>query len=295
MFLVFLGCLWMTSPVDSSVPAPVFTPTPEEKRAFVEQYTSPSASETARKKIGYHFINEKLHYTLSFFPFIHAADADFTFSKDSEVKNGYIAELNAHTTGIIKFFTAQRRGRFISHMVMAEDGKRLKSVRFEKIMQDGGKQTKRVETEFDYAKNLITWKTWKGTELSDEGSSAMTENTICDDPLSAFYNFRYGVYGNIEKGKPIDIAAVPTKREAKLELQVASEEETQKENNVNTRKSQREYLVRVLMDKEMFEQKKGNIELWFSKDFVPLECVVKGVLFFGDIRGVLRPNDQQGG
>lgn len=284
MAVVLVGVLWTSiSQADTSVPATTDTLQPIQKP--LQDAYGPTAP--AKLPIGTHFDGEKLHYNLSLFPFFHAADAEITFAKDPAVKNGYIAQLEAHTNGLIKFLTAQRRDNYISHMVLTDDGKRLRSAKFEKIQRQSGRQDKRTETSFDYVNKVVCWKTWKGDELTGEGTQPIPENTVYDDPLVAFYNFRYGVYGDIEKGKPFDVNTLPTKRQAKLEMQVASEKETEKENR--SHKSQREYLVKVMLDQDLFGQKKGDLEFWLSKDYVPTEGVVKGVLFLGDIHGVLRP------
>ena len=297
MAVVFPVVLWITtSQADTLVPAPVFNQTPEDNftanPVLPEELRYLPLPAPVRKNIGVNFNGEKLHYTVSFLLFFHAADANITFTKDTAVKNGYIAELEGHTSGIIKILTFQRRDRYISHMVMMDNGKRLRSAKFEKVSKQGGRKTKRSETVFDYENKIVHWKVWKGDELAGEGSRPIPENTVYDDPLSAFYNFRYGVYGDIQKGKPIEVKSVPTTRESKIELLIASEEETQKKNNVSSKKSSREYLVKVLMDKDVFDQTKGNIELWLSKDFVPVEGVVKGVVLVGDIHGVLRPDKE---
>jgi len=45
--------------------------------------------------------------------------------------------------------------------------------------------------------------------------------------------------------------------------------------------------VRILLDREMWGKPKGELEIWFSKDLVPISGVVKDIRFFGDIRGKL--------
>lgn len=289
---ILVGVLWTSiGQADTIIPETANTSNPDQK-VFIDTYGPPAP---AKLPIGAHFNGEKLHYNLGFFTFFHAADAEITFSKDPAVKDGYIAQLEAHTNGIIKFLTFQRRDNYISHMVLMDNGKRLRSAKFEKIQRQFGRKEKRTETIFDYENKIVHWKTWKGDELTGEGTHPIPDNTVYDDPLAAFYNFRYGVYGEIEKGKPFNVNTLPTKRQAKLEMQIASEEETLKKNSSSSRKSQREYLVKVMLDQDLFDQKKGDIELWLSKDYVPVEGVVKGVLLLGDIHGVLRPSKQLGG
>ena len=52
-------------------------------------------------------------------------------------------------------------------------------------------------------------------------------------------------------------------------------------------KAGKDLFVRILLDREMWGKKRGELEIWFSKDLVPISGVVKDIRFFGDIRGKL--------
>ena len=48
------------------------------------------------------------------------------------------------------------------------------------------------------------------------------------------------------------------------------------------------YLVDTRIEKELFGSQSGDIEILFSKDFIPLAGNVKDIILFGDIRGELK-------
>jgi hypothetical protein len=68
---------------------------------------------------------------------------------------------------------------------------------------------------------------------------------------------------------------------------VASKEETAIKRAEETDKSGKDLFVRILLDREMWGKKKGEMEIWFTKDLVPTSGVIKDIRFFGDIKGKL--------
>lgn len=281
IFISFMFLLIHIISAQDYIQAPVFKTEPE-------LINNQQNSENIEKYIGAYFDGESLEYVLSFLLFFNVAEAEITFQKDTTIKNGYIAELKAHTTGIISFLTSKRKEYVRSQMILSDDGSKLLSYRFEKISKRSGRKPRRRVTEFDYDNMMISWKIWNGDELAAEGSRPIPENIYYADPLCAFYNFRFGVYGDIQNGKSIDVKTVSTRQDTVLHVNIASKEETNKQLHSASKISPREYLVNVITDKDLFDSKNGEIELWLSDDFIPLEVIVKDVAVIGDVRGVLR-------
>lgn len=245
------------------------------------------------RNIGSHFDGESLKYSVSFFPFPNAAKAEFSFKPDPTVKHGYVATLEAKVSKLIRILLFRNMSqKIISHVIVSPDGKRLISQKFENITIRSGKISRQLITEYDYEKRLVNWQKWKKGKLVGHGTHPIPEGVYYDDPLCAFYNLRFGVYSPVEPGKIVDVKTCPDKKEKRIRLNIASIEEAQNRLRKETEYANRQFLVKIRMDDDLFESRDGNIEVWFDKELVPLEAVVRGVLLFGDVRGQLRsPGD----
>ena len=110
---------------------------------------------------------------------------------------------------------------------------------------------------------------------------------VLDDPIGAFYNFRYGAYGPIKEGREYRIATFPKDGKIRwITIRVATEEEKTRRLRAN-RDQGVAYLVDLRVDKEIIGSKSGRIEVMFDRDLVPVKGVVRDVFFFGDVRGSL--------
>ena len=110
---------------------------------------------------------------------------------------------------------------------------------------------------------------------------------LYDDPVTAFYNLRSGVYGNVEPGREFLLRTLPRKGHEMIRINVASREEAEGRRAAEKAKDGKDILIRILIDREMWGRKKGELEIWFNRDLVPLSGVVKDVPFFGDVKGRL--------
>ncbi|MBI5491848.1 MAG: DUF3108 domain-containing protein [Deltaproteobacteria bacterium] len=225
------------------------------------------------------FLDEELVYEIGFWLFDEVAVGKVTLKKD----NGeYAAVLTAYTTGVVDKILKHRKDTYVSRMKLAEGGKRFVTLSFEKTIDTNGEVRKSV-TRFDYDKNVMTWRSWGGGKEEKSGTIDLPEDRYCDDPIAAFYNFRYGVYGPAEKGREYTIYSFPKEdRLPKIYLKIATDEEMEKRLNKPV-----DYLADAKIDKELFGSKSGDIEIAFTKDMVPVEAVAKGLVFFGDVRGRL--------
>jgi hypothetical protein len=150
----------------------------------------------------------------------------------------------------------------------------------------GNKLRKRIHF-FDYRK-----RTWIRVRQRDDGFKVREEaeippGMVYDDFVTASYNFRYGVYGGIERGGTYKVATFPKKGATSYEVRVASKEEEEKRRKAEKSKEGKEYFLKLFLDAEMTHSKEGLIEGWLSKELYPTEGRIKDVIFFGDVRGTL--------
>jgi len=110
---------------------------------------------------------------------------------------------------------------------------------------------------------------------------------LYDDFVTASYNFRYGVYGEIERGKKYTVATFPKKGPSSYEVRVATKEEEEKKRKSEKIKDGKEYFVKLFLDPEITHSKEGMIEGWLSKELYPIEGTIRDVVLFGDVKGTL--------
>jgi hypothetical protein len=108
---------------------------------------------------------------------------------------------------------------------------------------------------------------------------------LYDDPVTAFYNLRFGVYGKVEPGREFILRTIPRKGHEIIRIQVATKEEAEKARAAEKVKTGKDFLIRILLDREMWGRKKGELEIWFNRDLLPISGVVKDIPLFGNIRG----------
>ena len=113
---------------------------------------------------------------------------------------------------------------------------------------------------------------------------------VYDDFLTASYNFRYGVYGAIERGRKYTVATFPRKGSSSYEITVAMKEEEEKRKRSEKAKDGKDFYLKLYLDPEITHSKEGLIEGWLSKELYPMEGAIKDVILIGDVKGRLIKN-----
>ncbi len=238
-----------------------------------------------KSSIGEFFKGEGLVYEIGFGLFKRVAMGKLTF-KEMEKKGHYLSTLQAETVGFVGWVSRYRVDTYRSVMEEIDGGTRLRSLTFEEDVKIGSKLRKKTHL-FDYQQGKwIQMKRNKrgGIERSEE---EIPPGKIYDDFLTASYNFRYGVYGEIERGRKYLVATFPRKGALHYEVRVAPKEEEEKRKRSERLKDGKEYFVKLLLDPEVTHSKEGLIEGWLSKKLYPVEGAIKDVILFGDVRGTL--------
>lgn len=233
-------------------------------------------------KIGEAFEGEELVYDISFWLFKKAAVGKISLKKKDD--GSYAAVLQAETLGVIGFVTRYRRDIYIANMYEADNGKRFITTVFDKTVTIGS-TTRRTITNLDYQNRLMKWKRWKGDKLEEDKEEEILPDTIYDDPLAAFYNFRFGAYGPIEEGREYHITTFPKNDVKTMYIRLATKEERSQRIHGNPHNV--DYLADIKIDKELFGSQTGNVEAFFTKELIPIGGVVKDLIFFGDVKGNL--------
>jgi len=150
-----------------------------------------------------------------------------------------------------------------------------------------GNKVRRRTHLLDYQK-----RKWIRIRQRDDGSKTREETEIppgmvYDDFVTATYNFRYGAYGEIERGKTYKVSTFPKKGATSYVVRVASKEEEEKKRKSEKSKEGKEFFLKLFLDAEITHSREGLIEGWLSKEFYPVEGRIKDVIFWGDVKGTL--------
>jgi len=241
-----------------------------------------------RNSIAEFFKGEELLYEIGVGPFKRVALGKVSFNAVG-MKGRYSAILQGETLGVLGWVARYRVDTYRSLMEEVDGGTRLRSLSFEEDVKIGSKLRRKIHL-FDYER-----RKWIRVRRRKDESTGKTEEdippgVIYDDFLTAYYNFRYGVYGEIERGKRYRVTTLPRKGSSSYEVRVASEEEEERKKKSEKIKEGKEFFVKLFLDPEITHSKEGVIEGWLSKELYPLEGTIKDVVLFGDVKGILIRN-----
>lgn len=250
----------------------------------------PTIRQRRSRSIAESFSGEELVYEIGFWLFKRVALGRLSFSA-TENRGRYLAILETETLGILGWVSRYRVDTYRSIMEETEEGTRLRSLSFEEDVKIGNRNEKRV-TQFDYERRKWTTLKWRKNGSIQRIEEDIPPGRFYDDFLTAAYNFRYGVYGPVERGKVYTVPTFPRKGSTSYEVRVASREEEEKRRRSEKVRDQKEFFLKLKMDAEITHSREGRIEGWLSKDFLPVEGTLKDVLLFGDVRGTLIGNNK---
>lgn len=263
--------------------APAFRPSVALAGGQPSVFMTGSAAGRGASTISEAFTGEEFVYQIGFWFFDDVAVGTLTFKDEG---NGvFTGTLKARTTGVVDRLIISREDTYVSRMRVSDDGQRLITERFEKTVNKAGKVRNGVSL-FDYKKNVMTWRSWGGGKEEKSGVASFPDGITPYDPIAAFYNFRYGAYGPVERGREYTIYSFPKEDHVPfITIRVATEKEIKARAGRYPDKT--EYLADARIDKELFGSQSGEIEIYFTDEMVPMHAVAKDILFFGDVRGDL--------
>lgn len=244
-----------------------------------------SAVDTNGPSIGEFFVGEELYYEISFMFLKKVAKVKMLF-KRAEQKGRYISILQGETLGIIGWLSKYRTDTYRAVMEEVDGGKRLRSISFEENVKIG-KKMRIYSHEFDYQKRKWSKRSTRRGARIRTAEATIPEGMVYDDFLCASYNFRYGVYGRLERGKTYIIPTFPRKGSRTYEIKIATKEEEDRQRLAENVDEKAALLLRLKLDPEITDSKTGLIEGWLSKENYPIEGIIKDVILFGDVHGKL--------
>jgi hypothetical protein len=183
--------------------------------------------------------------------------------------------------------TGYRKHVYISHMKYVPEKKKLRAYFFERFVIIRKREEKTL-TWLDYGERSMTEKDYKNGEMQKERVDPIPDGIEYEDILSAYYNFRLGVFGPAERGRKFQVNTIPEKGESVIDINITSEEEAEQSRKLfghGHNDALRHIKVRV--PKVIFRSKKGEVDIWVDGRIRPVKGIVKDYIGFGDIRSTL--------
>jgi hypothetical protein len=230
------------------------------------------------------FAGETLFFDISFLWFQNAANAQVGFYE----KDGtYYAVLNAQTKGFVGFFTAYRQHIYEAEFDIIDDGRRLRSKSFSRQVIVGDR-IERTQHSFDYNTRTHFWYEYVNEEVIKKDKEEIPMGQNFDDVLTAFYNFRNSVYGPLKKGSEYTIFTVPEKGHNKIFVSILDGEEESEYNAGQGRDISDDLVMDIIVPKEIFATKSGEMRFRSSKHYIPMETTVEDYVLLGDLHARLQ-------
>ena len=235
--------------------------------------------------IGEFFFGEELEYEIGFWLLKRAAIARASFQR-VEGKDQFLGTIQGETQGVLGWLARYRVDTYRSTMEVVEGGTRLRSLCFEEEVRIGTKVRRKIHL-LDYAGRKWTTKKLRKNGTWEIKEEPIPEGMVYDDFITAAYNFRYGVYGPVERGRVYRVATFPRKGATSYEVRVVEKREEEKMRRAGTSKDGKDLFAKLFLDPEVTHSKDGLIEGWLTEDLYPIEGTIKDVIIVGDIRGRL--------
>jgi len=222
---------------------------------------------------------------VSFWFLKRVATAKMTFARLPKAGR-FVATLQGETVGLVGWLTRYRVDSYRAVMEEVEGGSRLRSISFDEYVKIGSKVRRNIHR-FDHEKRRWTHESSRRDGTMRKVDYPIPEGASYDDFLTASYNFRYGVYGPMERGKKFVVPTFPRKGVRSYEITVASKEEEEYRRRKEGVDQDAAYFITLILDPEVVNSREGVIEGWLSRDLYPVRGTIKEAILFGDVKGKL--------
>lgn len=242
------------------------------------------AAENAERHPIYSLAGEKLEYDISFLWFDRLAEGQIRLER-AEKEGIFTVTMEAKTLGIAAFFTRNRVEKFQTLMRIAEDGYLIPIRHSSHTIREkkSGVSEKVTSYFFDYEKKQVRYHKIKNNQTYSEQIFEMSQDVRLYDILTALYNLRLGLYGEVgteriliptfHKKGPQDIVVEPLTKLGRKDRAFFA----------NSR-----FVSRILVDPSVFGTKGRDIYASFDEKMKPTKGIIKDVIGLGDVRGILR-------
>ena len=225
------------------------------------------------------FAGETLYFDIAFLIFNKAARAKVSFFEE---RGKFKSILEAETKGFVGFFTSYRKHIYKSTFDIIDGGKRARTATFEREVIVGDDVERTIHF-MDYHSRQHHWFKYDNETLIEQKSEPLPENVFYDDILAAFYNFRNGVYGELNKGQNYTISTIPDQSMKNIYAYINTDREAEEFEEEEDNEMGGSLLLKVVIPKDVFKTETGELIFWTSNHYIPLETTVKNYILLGNL------------
>jgi len=227
------------------------------------------------------FVGESLKYNVGFWIFNKIGTVELQTLRDG---NNIVVTIDGSTTGMIDSIL-HRHNFYKTTLTFDKDMYRLKPLSTYEKKIKGDKERVKV-TDYDYVNNMRKFTIWKDGKLRREREVKL-ENKVSDDGVSAFYNLRGEMYGEIEDGAKFNISTAYKDRSADSTINVRTPVNSDKLYKRKGSNYTASFAAEISIDPEVFNSKDGKVVILFTDNLLPIGFIAKNVIGFGDLYGNL--------
>ncbi|MBE0595828.1 MAG: DUF3108 domain-containing protein [Desulfuromonadales bacterium] len=263
---LLLVCIWLPLLLGAAAPRPAPPPAPAIPVPVL-------------------FSGESLTYDISYLWFNRLAEGRLSFTP-GEHPGTFQAELTAKTLGVASWLTGDRVHRYVSLMAWGDDNQ-LHTLRHESLIIKG-KGANRVERSklyrFDYDQGEIRYQRFRSGKSSRPEVLPLDLALGPNDILTAFFNFRLGVFGPLRSGKRYRIPTFSHEGVSEIVIETVADSERHQFPFF----PREGLLARVTVDPEVFDTGGGHVYVWFDPSGRPARGIVENIVALGSVRGELQ-------
>ena len=227
------------------------------------------------------FVGESFKFNVGFWIFNKIGTVELQTVSDG---NNLVVTIDGSTTGMIDGIL-HRHNLYKTTMILDKDINRLKPLNTYEKKVKGDKERVKI-TDYDYVNNMRKFTIWKDGKLRREREVKL-ENKVSDDGVSAFYNLRGEMYGEIEDGAKFNISTAYKDRSADSTINVRTPVNSDKLYKRKGSNYTASFAAEISIDPEVFNSKDGKVVILFTDNLLPIGFIAKNVIGFGDLYGNL--------
>ena len=227
------------------------------------------------------FVGESLKYNVGFWIFNKIGTVELQTLREG---NNIVVTIDGSTTGMIDSIL-HRHNFYKTTLTLDKDMNRLKPLSTYEKKIKGDKERVKV-TDYDYVNNMRKFTIWKNGKFRREREVKL-DSKVSDDGISAFYNLRSEMYGEIKDGARFNISTAYKDRTSDSTIYVRTPENS---DNLYKRQGSNftaSFAAEINIDPEVFDSKDGKVVILFTDDLLPIGFIAKNVFGFGDLYGNL--------
>ena len=229
-------------------------------------------------------VAEQYRYDIAFLWFDRIAEGELNL-QPTEEPNRWQATLEANTRGVAAWITSDRAQHYASLMQLEDKGI-LTSLRHDSNIfktKEGERRSRLKSFLFDHQQKRIIQRVNRNGRQKEDLVLPMPKATP-NDILTAFYNFRHGAFGPVVEGAKYRIPTYTSKGPSDIVVEVLGS----KQRPRRPKFPKQGLLLKVQIDKEIFDTDNGTIYVWLDPQGRPAQVVVEDVIGLGNVRCTLQ-------